>query len=235
MARERTKQVTYISVVMDRSGSMAPLERETINSFNEWLGEIKEASKGKDVSFTLHLFDHKHELIYQDERIGNVRRLTHEEYYSRGMTALYDAIAMEISWLERVCKSKDRALLLIMTDGFENASQKTTRDEIRRLLGKAEERPNWTVQYIGANQDAIETAGQMGLRNARQAAFTRSHDDIGTRAAFRAVTLNSTEYLHGNAARAQSLSQADYEHALQDIREGGVASGVAKPKGRKDD
>lgn len=212
--RDKTAEfrgTTHIAAVLDRSGSMQIVETETRNAYNTWLAETKKASKGQDVRYTLRLFDDRHEYPIQDAPIRTASKLDAKTYYARGMTALNDAFGGEILRLKPLVAKQDRCLILVMTDGIENASREINSSRLRDLIGKAEERPNWTIQYIGANQDAFAVGRAMGMRSS--ARITRSHDAVGTQSAFAAVAANTTSYLRSADNKAQNLSQDDYDLA----------------------
>lgn len=214
--RERNKAknapfrgVTHITAVLDRSGSMEVVIDESRSAYNNWLKETKKASIGQDVRFTLHLFDDRHEHPAIDTQIRNAQQLTKRNYYSRGMTALNDALGSEILRLKDIVTKKDRALILVMTDGLENASKEITSARLADLIRKAEERPNWTIQYIGANQDAFAVGRSMGM--ASSARITRSQDAVGTQSAFSVAAASTGSYLRSADTKASNFSQADYD------------------------
>lgn len=201
---------THITVVLDRSGSMSHLTDETIGAYNQWLAEIKTASKGKTVDLTLLLFDDKLEYVYTDTKLAAVKKLTREVYYTRGMTALNDAFGRTILEMKEKTSKKDRAVILVMTDGLENASREISAARLRTLVAKADERPNWTIQYIGANQDAFAVGRQMGLTQ-NSTRVTATHDWAGTQAAYGASSGTLSNMLRGNDAKAVNITQHDYD------------------------
>lgn len=201
---------THITVVLDRSGSMGPLQDETISAYNDWLKEIKAASKGQKVLFTLHLFDDRHDLVYQDTPLAAVKKLDANTYYARGMTALNDAFGQEILRLKGEAKKDDRVVMLVMTDGYENNSKEISGSRLRSLVSGADSKPNWTIQYIGANQDAFAVGRNLGLtlNNTR---VTYDADTHGTHAAYATSSANLGSMLRSGGLKAQNVSQADYD------------------------
>lgn len=208
---------THIAVVLDRSGSMGHLEDETIGAYNAWLADIKKASKGQKVLFTLHLFDDRHDLVYQDTPLSAVKKLDSSVYFARGMTALNDAFGQEILRLKDEADKNDRVVILVMTDGLENNSREITPSRLKALVRGADERPNWTIMYIGANQDAFAVGRDMGLtlNNTR---VTSIPDSWGTQAAYATSSANIGSMLRGGQAKAQNVSQHDYDTKLAEIK-----------------
>lgn len=203
------KGTTYISAILDRSGSMSVVIDESRNAYNNWLKETKQASVGQDVDFTCLLFDDRQLYTHRGVQIRLAKQLTRTNYYPRGMTALNDALGSEILRLKDTVGKKDRCLILVMTDGLENASQEINSQRLKRLIEGSEERPNWTIQYIGANQDAFAVGRTMGMRSSPR--ITRHQDAHGTQSAGMTLSANTTEYLSSNSLKANGLRQADYD------------------------
>lgn len=201
---------THITVVLDRSGSMGPLQDETISAYNDWLKEIKAAAKGQKVLFTLHLFDDRHDLVYQDTPLVAVKKLDANTYYARGMTALNDAFGQEILRLKGEAKHDDRVVMLVMTDGYENNSKEISGSRLRSLVSGADSKPNWTIQYIGANQDAFAVGRNLGLtlNNTR---VTYDADTHGTHAAYATSSANLGSMMRGGQIKAENVTQLDYD------------------------
>ena len=203
---------THISVVLDRSGSMAHLVDDTIGGFNSWLRTTKAAAKGRpNTRLTLHLFDNEHEYPYLDTPLSQVKKLTRDVYYARGTTALLDAFGAEIIRLDELVGEDDRALVLVITDGYENASRVITYDHLRRAVKKHDKLPNWTFQYIGANQDAFAVGSDMGMRANMVSAQA---DAAGVAATYEVMSANMAEFVAADCGVAAPLTQADYDAAL---------------------
>ena len=152
--------------LMDRSGSMSGSEEDTIGGFNSFI----ERHKQKDVNTTVTtiLFDDKYEILYKRVPITEVNKLTREEYWVRGCTALLDAIGKTITTLDREIDNK--VLFVIMTDGFENASREYSKEQIQSLIGSH----NWEFIYIGADIDSYAEAGCIGIRKTHTANYKKS-------------------------------------------------------------
>ena len=164
---------TDITVVLDKSGSMGSYKTDTIGGFNQFLEEQKNAEG--EATLTLVQFDHKYEVMYEGTPIKDVRSLNESTYVPRGNTALNDALGRRIvetgerlSWM----KEEDRpnqVLFVIITDGYENASQEYTKAQVAAKIKEQREAYNWDFIYLAANLDAqaeaksyeIPTSGAM--------------------------------------------------------------------------
>ena len=167
MAEEKTNGQTELVFILDRSGSMSGLESDTIGGFNGMLTQHR--SKGGDVLVSTVLFDHENEVIHDRMRIADVPTLTSKEYYTRGCTALLDAMGDGIRHIKNVHKyarpedRPARTMFIITTDGMENSSTRYTADQVRAMV-KQQEEAGWEFVFLGANIDAVQVAGGLGIR-----------------------------------------------------------------------
>lgn len=221
------KGTTHISAVLDRSGSMAGLEDETISGYNVWLAEVKKAalSSGNKTLLTLRLFDDKQEVVYAELPVTEAPELTAQVYFVRGYTALRDGLGAELMRLDKVTKKKDRALCMLITDGLENASREISADALKKMIADAEARENFTIVYLGADQDAFAAGGQLGMHKSQRVNMTK--DSVGTRSVYRSAGA-ATGQMVNSGAGAMSLSQADYDQADKKAREE-AAEEASKP------
>ena len=184
------KNLTEIVFILDRSGSMAGLEGDTIGGFNAMIEKQKQES-GEAVVSTV-LFDHLSEVIHDRVDLGKIQPLTRKEYYVRGCTALLDAVGRAIHHIGNVHKyareedRPEKTLFVITTDGMENASREYTYDRVRRMIGRQKERYGWEFIFLGANIDAAREAARFGI-NADRAANYHS-DGQGTAVIYEAVS-----------------------------------------------
>lgn len=151
------KTIEILSL-LDRSGSMATIIDEAVGAFNSFITEQKEANKDKKVFVTLAAFDDKYETVFNRININKVPELTVEMVSPRGMTALNDAIGNIITSAKY---PKRPTILLIQTDGHENASKEHTDETVKKLI-QAKEGDGWDVKFIGAGLDEI-TVNNMAL------------------------------------------------------------------------
>ena len=174
MAEEKTNGQTELVFILDRSGSMEGLESDTIGGFNGMLAQHR--SEGGDVLVSTVLFDHENEVIHDRVRIADVPALTSKEYYTRGSTALLDAMGGAIHHIKNVHKyarpedRPARTMFIVTTDGMENASTRYTADQVRAMV-KQQEEAGWAFVFLGANIDAVQVAGGLGIRAENAAEF----------------------------------------------------------------
>ena len=152
--------------IMDRSGSMSGSEEDTIGGFNSFIE--REKDKGLNTHVTTVLFDDNYEVLYKRKDINQVAKLTRDEYWVRGCTALLDAIGKTINMLDHEVDNK--VLVVIMTDGMENASKEYSKDQIRNLINSH----SWEFIYIGADIDSYNEARNIGIRKSRVANYKKS-------------------------------------------------------------
>ena len=174
MKRENDVNITDIIFILDRSGSMACVEDETIKGYNDFLK--KERKNSGDVYVSTILFDDKYELLYLRENIKNVKKLTKNEYYARGCTALMDAVGKTITDMDRKIDINHRTVVVIMTDGLENASCEFTREQVKKMIKKHK---NFEFVFLGANIDSYQEGTSLGISKNRIANFTQDERSIG--------------------------------------------------------
>lgn len=161
------KQIkTELIFILDRSGSMAGLEKETIGGFN---GLIKKQLEDQGQTLvTTVLFDNMFELLYEGKEAKNVK-LSSKEYFVRGSTALLDAIGNTINIVNKRFdsmekeESPDNVMFIITTDGYENSSREFSKDQIREMIKHQTNRHNWEFMYLGANIDTVSEARDIGI------------------------------------------------------------------------
>ena len=152
--------------LIDRSGSMYGSEEDTIGGFNSFIE--KEKLKKGNTRVTTILFDHEYEMLYKRKDIDDVNKLTRDEYYVRGSTALLDAIGKTITTLDREIDNK--ALFVITTDGMENSSVEFSKSQIKSMI----QNHNWEFIFIGADIDSYSEARQLGIKKSRVANYDKS-------------------------------------------------------------
>ena len=165
------KNLTEIVFILDRSGSMAGLEADTIGGFNSLI-EKQRREEGEAIISTV-LFDNFSEVIHDRVPLDQVPELTDKEYYVRGCTALLDAVGGAVHHIGNVHKyarEEDRpehTLFVITTDGMENASRHYTYDRVRQMIERQKEKYGWEFLFLGANIDAAKEAARFGIREDR--------------------------------------------------------------------
>ena len=184
------KNLTELVFILDKSGSMAGLERDTIGGFNAMLD--KQKAQAGECRITTVLFDHRYELLHDRTDIRAVRPITAREYRVGGSTALLDALGKTIHKIATAQKNTSepfrakRVMFVIITDGEENASREYAAKEVKEAIQRQKSRYGWEFIFLGANIDAVETAGRFGLDAGRAANYVP--DSQGTALNFRAMS-----------------------------------------------
>lgn len=192
---------TELVFILDRSGSMSGLESDTIGGYNTML-QKQQALPGEAVVTTV-LFDDKYELLHDRIDLKAVVPITGEDYFVRGSTALLDAMGRTIQKIKAAQdKTRDefraeRVLFVITTDGLENASREYTYEKVKNMVEEQKEREGWEFLFLGANIDAIETAGHFGIHGDRAASYHA--DSRGTALNYQTISSAITELREGAA------------------------------------
>ena len=183
------KNLTELVFILDRSGSMAGLEKDTIGGFNAMI-EKQRGEAGEAVISTV-LFDSFTEVIHDRLMLEAVPRLTEKEYYVRGCTALLDAVGGAIHHIGNVHKyareedRPERTLFVITTDGWENASRRYSYEKVKQMITHQKEKYGWEFLFLGANIDAAKEAARFGIDEDRAANYHA--DSMGTEVVYQAV------------------------------------------------
>lgn len=150
-----------ISMILDRSGSMAGQINSVIEHFNIYKEEVSELPGAR---LSVYQFDTEYETIVENLPIEQVPDLTTEVYFARGSTALLDAIGRTISHIDSILDKPSKIVIVVNTDGYENASREFNREQIKQLITDRQNQ-DWQFVFVGAGVDAF-TAGQgLGLSN----------------------------------------------------------------------
>ena len=175
------KNLTELVFILDRSGSMAGLEADTIGGFNSMIERQKKA-EGEALVSTV-LFSNDSTVIYDRVDLRKIEPMTPKQYYVFGCTALIDAIGSAIHHIGNVHKYAreedvpEHTVFVITTDGMENASHLYTSDEVKAMVQRQKEKYGWEFLFLGANIDAVETASHFGI--GRDRAVTFNNDSVG--------------------------------------------------------
>ena len=203
------KGLTEVVFILDRSGSMEGLEGDTIGGFNSM---IKKQSKEEGEAYiSTVLFDDETEVLYDRVPVNQVSTMTEEQYYVRGCTALLDAIGSSIHHIANIHKyareedRPEKTLFIIITDGMENASRVYSYDEVKKMVEHEKEKYGWEFLFLGANIDAIEAAGRVGIDANRAVKY--ENDRVG-------AMLNYTALSKTVSAVRKAKSKADTDRAM---------------------
>ena len=181
--------ITELVFILDRSGSMSGLESDTIGGFNSMIEKQKKQDGECFVSTVL--FDDESEVLHDRVKLGDVPKMTESDYTVRGCTALIDAIGGAIHHIGNIHKYArpedvpQHTMFVITTDGQENASNKYSSEEVRKMIERQKEKYGWEFLFIGANIDAVETAARYGIDKDR--AVNYNADGEGTHILYESV------------------------------------------------
>ena len=190
------KDLVEMVFILDRSGSMEGLEKDTIGGFNSMINKQKKIPGEALVSTVL--FDDAYEVLHNRKSIKEVPSLTHEEYFVRGSTAILDAIGRSLKKMISVYRrlkdeeKPEKTIFVITTDGMENASREFTSTQIKQMIEKQKEKYQWEFIFLGANIDAVRTARDFGIRKDRVANY--HSDEQGTALNYDAISETISEF-----------------------------------------
>ena len=181
---------TELVFILDRSGSMSGLEKDTIGGFNGMIG--KQRKQEGECYVTTFLFDDRTEFLHDRLRLNDVTEITEDQYYVRGCTALIDAIGIALTHIEsihRYVRPEDvpaHTVFIITTDGMENASRQYSYERVRKMIERQKDQYHWEFLFLGANIDAVSVAGRFGIDRSRAVRY--EHDAEGTMLNFRVMS-----------------------------------------------
>ena len=208
------QDLTDITVVLDRSGSMAVVANDTKHGFDQFVRDQREAPG--DAVLTLVQFDTDYEFIHKARNIQDVPEL---KFKPRGLTALLDAVGKAIVETgERLSKMAEyerpgKVVFVIMTDGEENSSKEYTKAQINEMISKQSNVYKWQFVFLGANQDAIQAGVSYGIDATNSINF--AHTGKGTTNVFAATSSNLKSYRAGTCDN-MSYSDVDREKTMED-------------------
>lgn len=186
---KKDNNITELVFILDRSGSMAGLESDTIGGFNSLIEKQKKV-EGKCYVSTV-LFDNVSEVIHDRVELEKISPMTDKDYYVRGCTALIDAIGGAVKHIENIHKYAreedvpEHTMFVITTDGMENVSKEFTAEQVKKMIEEKKEKNGWEFLFIGANIDSVSTAKNFGISEDR--AVNYKADKRGTHVLYETV------------------------------------------------
>ncbi|MDD6190289.1 MAG: VWA domain-containing protein [Firmicutes bacterium] len=177
------KNLTEIVFILDRSGSMSGLEKDTVGGFNSMIAKQKQEEGEAYVSTVL--FDNFSEVIHDRADIKEIEPMTEKQYYVRGCTALLDAVGSAIHHIGNIHKYArdedvpENTVFVITTDGMENASHKYSYDKVKKMIERQKEKYGWQFIFLGANIDAVTEAKRFGISEDFAANYHADHQGTG--------------------------------------------------------
>lgn len=206
------ESLTDITVVLDRSGSMASIADDTIGGFNKFLASQK-AVPGEAI-FSLHQFDDEYETVIDAKPIQQAKELDNKTFVPRGWTALLDAVGRSItSTGNRLSKMDEpnrpgKVVFVIITDGHENSSKEFTHQKIKEMISHQRDVYKWEFVFIGADQDAFAVGTQIGVAGGNTLKFAKN--SIGTQSLYSATAENLASFRTG-AKRDMSYTAKQHD------------------------
>ena len=211
------KGLTEIVFILDRSGSMSGLEKDTIGGYNSLIKKQKKEEGEAYISTVL--FDDRTEVLHDRVGLDKIKPMTEEEYYVRGCTALLDAVGGAIHHIGNVHKyareedRPEKTLFIITTDGQENSSRMYTYEKVKRMVERQKEKYGWEFLFLGANIDAVEEAGRFGIKPER--AVNYECDEIGTAVNYRALNKAVSRVRNCAANEMDKALAADWKEEIE--------------------
>lgn len=182
------KDLIELVFVLDGSGSMWALTKDTINNYNKLLEERRK--EGNCIVSTIVFNDHR-KVIHNRISIDKVKNITTEDYIAGGTAALYDAVGTTIDEIGRALNNTleeerpEKVMFVIITDGEENASVEYSQKDVLERIRHQKEKYNWDFSFIGANIDAKKAANDIGI--SLEDAFSYSNNSIGTQSVYQSL------------------------------------------------
>lgn len=194
------KQKTIYHMILDKSGSMSDCIPNTLEGYNEQILKIRELEKKypeQEICLGLTTFNNEICHLSFQRPPSTARLLNSENYRPDGSTALLDAIGLVIRQLEKDVEAQQReydttVVVVILTDGHENASRQFRLSDISQMISRLEETGKWTFSFIGATLDAVDVAQSMAIKARNSYAFDKS--DIKGRV-FENLSMSMDTYL----------------------------------------
>lgn len=177
------KSNTFYHIILDQSGSMSDCVNQTLKGLADQRKEILAIANefpDQEIRVGLTVFDHNIELKYSNLSVTELSRMNSFHYQPNGQTALLDAIGMSVAATQRLMINEgDSAVIIILTDGYENASKEYSHKQIKEFIQAKEETGKWSFTYLGATLDAVEIARSMNIKAENSFAFEKKNMDKG--------------------------------------------------------
>lgn len=174
--------LTELVFILDRSGSMRGMEKDVIGGFNSLIDKQKQ--EDGDANVTVVLFDDKYELLRSRESLKTITPLTNKEYYTRGSTALLDAVGKTITDIGQILSDTpeeerpEKVLFVITTDGQENSSRGYDYKRVKDMIEHQKEKYSWEFVFLAANIDAADVGERMGIDRQRTANYVSDSEGV---------------------------------------------------------
>ncbi|WP_227396949.1 vWA domain-containing protein [Jeotgalibacillus aurantiacus] len=212
------KGLTELVFIMDKSGSMSGLEKDTIGGYNAMLHKQRKVEG--ECRLTTVLFNDGYEQLHDRKDIRQAHEITEKEYRVGGSTALLDAIGRTIDTIsvtQKYAADHERAenvLFVIITDGEENSSREYSSAKVKAQIEWHKEKEGWEFIFLGANIDAVQTAGRYGIAPERAVDYLA--DSAGTELNFKVMDQTVTSF-----RKAGKVEASNFEDIQKDVKSRG--------------
>ena len=199
-SRDHKTNIHHVVAIIDRSGSMAGKEEDTIGGINTTFEELKtNPTPDTNVKVSIKLFDHEEKMLIKEVNLNDVKPVTKEQYFPRGQTALYDAVGNTLNYFMEKKINDTNAYkycsIYVVTDGLENISKNYNSNNIKLMIENAEKYYDIKLFYLGANQDAILEASKIGITNDQALNYCELSGNVD--AAYRSAASASKRHASG--------------------------------------
>ena len=177
--------LTDITFLLDHSGSMNEKKTDVVGGYNQFIHEQTKASGVARFSFVQFDSLDPLEVIHDNVLIGEVPKMTSADFRPRGSTPLYDALGMAIvATGVRLLAMEEgdrpgRVVFVVLTDGFENASEKYTKDQVKKMIQLQQDTYQWVFMFLGVGIDAMREGGEIGISAATTADCSETKTSSG--------------------------------------------------------
>lgn len=209
------KGLTELVFILDKSGSMGGLEADTIGGYNSML--TKQQAVEGECHITTVLFDNNYELLHDRINIRAVSPITEKEYTVGGSTALLDAIGRTIHKIGNAQRHTaddyraEKVMFVIITDGEENSSREYSSEKVKAQIERQKTKYGWEFIFLGANIDAVQTAGRLGIAPDRAVDYLADRE--GTELHFKVMSAAVATF-----REAGTLDETCFEEIREDVK-----------------
>lgn len=209
---------TFITFILDETGSMAPVKTKTLSGLNEFIKSQDDPALGPAFMTLVKFNSGGIKTVFENVLVSDIKEVTEKDYNPAWMTPLYDAVAYGISKTEKMVKKQKDALkvlsgqdknekplviVAIMTDGEENSSIETSLTDLNKLIAQ-KTRDGWTFTFMGCDQDSWKRAGAMGI----SVGNTACYNALDPRSGFKRFAAGGqsvrSAYMRGNTVQTSS-------------------------------
>lgn len=203
---------TYIMFVLDETGSMDSVRKDTIGSFNNYIGDLKKELD--NTVFSLLKFNSENmDWVHDGVSLNVVDEMTEEDYNPNHVTPLWDAFGVALKKMEDLTKhagSEDKVIVSVLTDGLENASKEYTPEQVRKMV---EQHDGWAITFLGANMDAW---GDVGSTVGLSVGSTMTYDQGDMSGTMHAHSRSTVAFAKGQTQVDNFYSGVDEEEKTHD-------------------